>query len=386
MRLTRSTSSLGMFLCEKLVSCLESSLTKSGNTCEDLVSSFGPNERFWCFVVNVDVVANGGFKVAGAAKDATPQLLRGQESKPTLDEIEPRSACWGEVKMKTWALQQPALNGGRLMSTVVVEDQMDVKPWWHLGLDLVEELAKLDRAMAPVELANNLASLSVQGGEQRSGTVALVIMNPAFCLTRSHGQNWLRAIQSLNLRFLVNAEHQSLIRRIHIKPHYISYFVDEQRILGKFEALATVRGQSESSPHPMDAAATQAASCRQRASAPVRSILRRGLQGHRQHSLHFNITQSSGSARSRLIQQTIEPFIQKARTPLANHLLGQSQARRYRRIRFPLGTRQNDPGPLGQRLARLRSSGPLLKRLAFVVCQSQRWYRSSYSHQFLLYN
>jgi hypothetical protein len=33
--------------------------------------------------MNVDVVANGGFKVPRAAKDATPQLLRGQESKPT---------------------------------------------------------------------------------------------------------------------------------------------------------------------------------------------------------------------------------------------------------------------------------------------------------------
>src|SRR6266404_4160900 len=114
--------------------------------------------------------------------------------------------------MKTWALQQPALNSGRLMSTVVVEDQMDVKPWWHLRLNLVEELAKLDRAMAPVELANHLASLSVQGGEQRSGPVALVIMNPTFGVSRAHGQNWLRAIQSLNLRRFVNAQSQSLIR------------------------------------------------------------------------------------------------------------------------------------------------------------------------------
>ena len=40
--------------------------------------------------MGTDVVANSCFKVAGAAKDTTSQLLLCQESKPTLDEIEPR--------------------------------------------------------------------------------------------------------------------------------------------------------------------------------------------------------------------------------------------------------------------------------------------------------
>jgi len=100
------------------------------------------------------------------------------------------------------------MNGSCLMSTVVVEDQMDVEPRRHFRIDLVEKLAKLKRAMAPVELPNHLASLSVQGGEQRSGTVAFVIMSPAFRLSGAHGQNGLRAIQSLNLRFLINTQYQ----------------------------------------------------------------------------------------------------------------------------------------------------------------------------------
>src|SRR6266480_4958586 len=124
--------------------------------------------------------------------------------------------------MKTWTLQQPTVNGGRLMSAVVVEDQMDVEPRRHFRIDLVEKLAKLKRAMATAELTNHLASLSVQGGEQRSGTVAFVIMSPAFRLPGTHGQNWLRAIQSLNLRFLVNTQYQGFIGRIQVKPDNIS--------------------------------------------------------------------------------------------------------------------------------------------------------------------
>jgi hypothetical protein len=65
------------------------------------------------------------------------------------------------------------------------------------------------------------------------------------------------------------------------------------------------------------------------------SILRCRLQGHRQHSFHFNITEPSRRARSRLIQQTIKPFVQKTCAPFANHLLGHPQAFSYRPITFP---------------------------------------------------
>ena len=209
-------------------------------------------------------------------------------------------------------------------------------------------------------------------------------MSPAFRLSRAHRQNGLRAIQRLNLRLLVNAQYQRLIRRIQVESDDISHFVDEQRIRGKFETLTAVRRQSESPPHAMHAAPTQAASCRQRARAPVRSMLRSGLQSHSQHFFHFLITEPSRCPRSWFIQQTINAFIHKAAAPFANRLLGHAQPRRDLRITLALGTRQNDARPLGQRLHRLRSSRPLLQRLAFVVGQAQNWFRSSHSYQFLL--
>src|SRR4051794_18007255 len=134
--------------------------------------------------MGIDVLANSCFQLASAVEDATSQLLLGQESKPTLDEVEPRGAGRGEMELKTWTFQQPALNGRSLMSTVVVEDQMDVELWRHLRINLIQELTKLNRAMSPVELANHLAALRVQGGEQRSGAVTFVVMSPAFDLPR----------------------------------------------------------------------------------------------------------------------------------------------------------------------------------------------------------
>ena len=102
------------------------------------------------------------------AKNATPQLLLGEQCKPAFDEVEPGGARRREVELKAWTLQQSALNGRSLVSTVVVEDQMDVKLWRHLRVNLIQELTKLQRAMTAVELANHLASLSVQSSEQRS--------------------------------------------------------------------------------------------------------------------------------------------------------------------------------------------------------------------------
>src|SRR5215213_9781669 len=105
------------------------------------------------------------------------------------------------------------------MRTVVVEDQMDVKLWRHLRIDLIKELTKLHRAMAAMQLANDFTRLSVQRGEQRSRAVAFVIMCSALSLARAQGQNGLRPIQRLNLRFLIHTQHQSFIWRVQVKSY-----------------------------------------------------------------------------------------------------------------------------------------------------------------------
>ena len=68
--------------------------------------------------------------------------------------------------------------------------------------------------MTTMKLANHLTAFSIQGGEERSRTVAFVIMSAALGLARAHGQNGLRPIQRLNLRFLIHTQHQSFIGRV----------------------------------------------------------------------------------------------------------------------------------------------------------------------------
>ena len=115
----------------------------------------------------------------------------------------------------------------------------------------------------------------------------------------------------------------------------------------------------------------------------MRSILRRGLQGHRQHSFNFGVTEPSRRTRSGLIQQPVDPATAKALPPFAHHLFRYAQARRHFRVAPAARTVENDLRSLGQCLGRLRSPGPALQRLALFAGHSQNWNWSSSSHRYL---
>jgi hypothetical protein len=59
---------------------------------------------------------------------------------------------------------------------------MHIESGGHLGFAGIEELAKFQRAMAAVELRDELAGFQFQGGEQRSGAMAFVVVGAALRL------------------------------------------------------------------------------------------------------------------------------------------------------------------------------------------------------------
>jgi hypothetical protein len=57
----------------------------------------------------------------------------------------------------------------------------------------------------------------------------------------THGQQRLRAIQCLDLRFVVNAEHNCLIARVEVKPDDVSHLLDNEGIFGDLIAVSLLR-------------------------------------------------------------------------------------------------------------------------------------------------
>ena len=60
--------------------------------------------------------------------------------------------------------------------------------------------------------------------------MALVIMGTSLGLPRPHRQQRLGTIQRLDLRFLIDAEHQRTVRRVEIEANDVTDLLHEQRV------------------------------------------------------------------------------------------------------------------------------------------------------------
>src|SRR3954471_20260894 len=100
---------------------------------------------------------------------------------------------------------------------------MDIQLRGNPILDGVQEPAELAAAMSTVTLPDHCTGLDIQRRKQRCGSVTLVIMAAPLWLSRSHRQQRLCSVQSLNLRFLVNTQNQGAIGRIQVETNDIPH-------------------------------------------------------------------------------------------------------------------------------------------------------------------
>src|SRR4051812_25586480 len=102
---------------------------------------------------------------------AATDLLVGESSKPTFNEIDPGCAGRHEVHVETGTLGQPVPDRGGLVSAIVVQDQMDVKRLRNILVNGVQELTELGTPMTAVTFPDHRTGLHVQGGKQGRGAV-----------------------------------------------------------------------------------------------------------------------------------------------------------------------------------------------------------------------
>lgn len=112
------------------------------------------------------------FQLARGAMYAAPELLFGSRWRANaLDQVEPTGRSRREMQMEARTLGQPVANQLRLVSAVVVQDQMHVQFCGHVLLDGVEEGAELGGTVAAARLADDLAGLCIERGEQAGGAM-----------------------------------------------------------------------------------------------------------------------------------------------------------------------------------------------------------------------
>ena len=100
-------------------------------------------------------------------------------------------------------------------------------------------------AMAWFALGNHAAIQDVEGGKERGGAMAEVVVSDTFDVTQAQGQHRLGAFERLDLAFFVDTQDQGVIWGIEVKAHDVAHLFHEERVGGEFEALGAMRLESE---------------------------------------------------------------------------------------------------------------------------------------------
>src|SRR5580693_1575384 len=140
---------------------------------------------------------------------------------------------------------EPRLNLWGFVGGIVIHDNVDIESFGDLRIDLFEEVQELGRPVALVAFADDEPRGNIECGKQRGRPVPHIAVRATFGYARHHRQDWLLAIERLDLALLVDAEDESSIGWGKVKADDIAYFVDEERIVRQLERLTTVRLQAE---------------------------------------------------------------------------------------------------------------------------------------------
>ena len=108
----------------------------------------------------IEESSNRVLEFAGAAVNAAAKLPFSKQREPAFDQVKPGPTGRREVQMEARVPQQPTLNGCGLVGSVVANNQVQVQFIGDACVNGFKELAKLDRSLTPMELADNSAALA----------------------------------------------------------------------------------------------------------------------------------------------------------------------------------------------------------------------------------
>lgn len=171
---------------------------------------------------------------------------------------------------------------------------MPVQVGRHVSFDGVEEFVELSAAMAAMQFPNDLTGFRVESREQSGGAVTQIIMAPAFGLARTHGQNRRGTLQGLDLALFIDAQYQSVVGWIQIKPNNVAHFVDEQRIPAQLEGFAAMGLQGKRTPDATDGGLVQPRRLGHGSRRPMSRVGRLALQSAGDDGFDFGIGDLAG--------------------------------------------------------------------------------------------
>ena len=212
------------------------------------------------------------------------------------------------------------------------------------SVDDLEEPQELLVAMPAVLLGDHRAALDVEGGEQAGGAVADVVMAHPGRRGREHRQDRGRAVEGLDVAFLVDGQDQGVLRRGQVETDDVTDLVHKQRIGGQLPGLHRMGFQPERPPDPRHRGLVQPGLGGHRSGRPVTVAVRRFLfQGLGDQCLDLLVADHPRPARARLVREALQSLGDEPSPPLGHHLPAHPQPFSDLAVRPTVGRRQDDP-------------------------------------------
>jgi len=255
----------------------------------------------------------------------------------------------------------------------VIEDDVDGGVGMR-GDDIIHEVEELDAPPALLVRGRYLAGGYFEGGEQRRGTVALVIV--AMSGQRStvrELQVSLRPLQRLDRGLFVDADDDSVLGWRHVKPDHVGSLGDELGIVALAPGFAPGKvdlPRTQEAPDMLDIDITQCGS--QQRPGPAGIAVGRPLIQQRQDAfVRLRRILRLGAPIARLVE-TRTPLLGIANPPLRDRAGRASNCTSNCPARHAVRSQKHDPSPLPQTVLRPRRARQTIKIGAFLHRQNDR--------------
>ena len=181
--------------------------------------------------------------------------------------------------------------------------------------------------------------------------MADVVVSDSFDIAQTHGQQRLSAIESVDLRFLVNAKHHCLIGRVEVEADDVSYLLEEEGIVRDLEQLLAVELQGEGLQPAVRRIFRNACSSGQGASAPLSAaVCGLALQGSVDHLDHLVLLIGAGPPWPEFVVQALQAELPVTPAPLAHGHARQAHPLGNGCVGFAGCASQHDLRPLHDRM------------------------------------